>query len=362
MSDPTVNSDRLLDLAEAVCNRTASKNDLAELKSLLLVDQTSCRRYLLYCEMHAALRFEVRADRAAQKVCQPIDIRSITQAAPEVDVPDVDTPSPPPPHPHPPQHRQLLLLGLAGGVPDRDGDLRSQHVGRLLDARVPACTGRQAIVGAGPGGCRAEPKTELVGRITGMVDCKWAGVASDSPVVPLGRKYELASGLVEIIYDTGAKVILQGPVTYEVESATGGYLSIGKLTGKVEKKAAKGFCVRTPTAIVTDLGTEFGVEVSKAGHTTSHVFRGVVRVELVAVDGKAQGSGQVLRENESVQVDGNRGQRKIVVVPGAYVCRLHPRDAQAGNQDARSGRCSGRRRRILRAAEPGPRSDHRESD
>ena len=65
----------------------------------------------------------------------------------------------------------------------------------------------------------AEPKTELVGRITGMVDCKWAGTAFDSPDVPLGRKYELASGLVEITYDTGAKVILQGPVTYEVESS-----------------------------------------------------------------------------------------------------------------------------------------------
>ena len=40
---------------------------------------------------------------------------------------------------------------------------------------------------------------------------------------------------MEITYDTGAKVILQGPVTYEVES-NGGYLAVGKLTGKLEKK------------------------------------------------------------------------------------------------------------------------------
>ena len=96
MSDVAINADHLLDLAEAVCDKTASKNDLVELKSLLLVDQTSCRRYLLYCEMHAALRFEVRADRAAQKVCQQVDIKSITQASPEVDLPDVDTPFPVP--------------------------------------------------------------------------------------------------------------------------------------------------------------------------------------------------------------------------------------------------------------------------
>ena len=51
----------------------------------------------------------------------------------------------------------------------------------------------------------------------------------------LGAEYQLASGLMEITYDTGAKVILQGPVTYSVE-ANGGYLAVGKLTGKLEKK------------------------------------------------------------------------------------------------------------------------------
>ena len=89
---------------------------------------------------------------------------------------------------------------------------------------------------------------------------------------------------MEITYDTGAKVILQGPCTYEVESPAGGFLSVGKLTARVEKKEERRtkneelsasrssfliphsyFAVRTPTATVTDLGTEFGVEVSEAG-------------------------------------------------------------------------------------------------
>ena len=52
----------------------------------------------------------------------------------------------------------------------------------------------------------------------------------------LGDRFALASGLMEITYDTGAKVILQGPVTYEVE-ANGGYLAVGKLTGKLEKES-----------------------------------------------------------------------------------------------------------------------------
>ena len=124
-----------------------------------------------------------------------------------------------------------------------------------------------------------EPQQRLVGRITGMVDCK----IGDSRV-SLGQKCQLASGLMEITYDTGARVILQGPVTYSVE-ANGGYLAVGKLTGKMEKKTSNPqslisnpFSIRTPTATVTDLGTEFGVEVSKEGGTTSHVFQGKIVV------------------------------------------------------------------------------------
>ena len=101
---------------------------------------------------------------------------------------------------------------------------------------------------------------------------------------------------------------------------TGGYLSVGKLTARVEKsdeaersrsKSAipnpqsliPHFAVRTPTATVTDLGTEFGVEVDKQGDTTSHVFRGSVRLQVASGDGKAEGAARVLHENESARVE-----------------------------------------------------------
>ena len=117
-------------------------------------------------------------------------------------------------------------------------------------------------------------------------------IRNQKSLVSLGDKFALSSGLMEITYDTGAKVILQGPVTYEVESAAGGFLSVGKLTARLEKKVASGqwsvadnnetsnpqspipdpslstihhplFTIKTPTAVVTDLGTEFGVEVDR---------------------------------------------------------------------------------------------------
>ena len=118
-----------------------------------------------------------------------------------------------------------------------------------------------------------------------------------------------------------------------MQSATGGFLSLGKLTARVEAwgertanltfssekkepttslapRPSPGekpkiqnpksriskpsplpplpsplFSVRTPTAIVTDLGTEFGVEVERTGATRSHVFQG--RIEVLVAAGRS---------------------------------------------------------------------------
>ena len=139
---------------------------------------------------------------------------------------------------------------------------------------------------------------------------------------------------MEITYDTGAKVILQGPVTYEVES-NGWRLPVG---GQADRKAGKErrqkdecrnlespesifthplihsslFAVSTPTATVTDLGTEFGVEVDKAGR--NHFARlpwlgsSASRFRRRA---KRKARGQVLHENQSARVEKGGGQAGI---------------------------------------------------
>jgi len=205
-----------------------------------------------------------------------------------------------------------------------------------------------------------QPNAEYVGCVTNMVDCRgrirgsdtrdWGleRIRSQQTSIALGDKITLASGLLELTYDSGAKVILQGPATYEVNLHDGGFLAIGKLTAKLEQKqsekvaSAEGsevgvqgvgartqhsvlstqskwapnspdrrttdssssslFTIKTPTATVTDLGTEFGVEVKDSGVTSTHVFRGIVEVRSSDRNGR---HGQVVRliENEAVQVD-----------------------------------------------------------
>ena len=72
-----------------------------------------------------------------------------------------------------------------------------------------------------------------VAKVIGLSGCRWANpemaVTVGQPVA-VGRKLVLASGKLEIAYDIGDRVTLEGPATFEVSSATGGKLSVGKLT------------------------------------------------------------------------------------------------------------------------------------
>ena len=173
---------------------------------------------------------------------------------------------------------------------------------------------------------------------------------------------------MEITYETGARVILEGPCTYEVDSARGGFLSLGKLTARVERSEVRGqgseeanpksqilnqqisnpqslipnplFVVRTPTAVVTDLGTEFGVEVEPSGASRASVFRGKVELRVAGVlpspswrgaggGGKAAGDGGGervirLRENESARVEAGAG-RGVTLTRGTTLASGFPR-------------------------------------
>ena len=126
-------------------------------------------------------------------------------------------------------------------------------------------------------------------------------------------------------------------MTYSVET-NGGYLTIGKLTGKLENRGERRgergegdkseirnlkseisapsplspllsplFIIRTPTATVTDLGTEFGVEVSERGTTESHVFVGTVRVTTIGNQNTPGGQTRVIHAGQFARVMQNEG-------------------------------------------------------
>jgi hypothetical protein len=343
------------DLLSKVLDSTLDDDEQELLAELLRRDPQARRLYHEHITLHALLHWketdgsaDVSGAASAGRPCLQSDIESRIS---EVPSPGLPVPGPEPLIPP-------IILDLSSTLPRTPG-LFAPGGWLFSYAAATVITG-VVILGtwahkvsvsrdyqfAGPSSPPAvpEPTPEYVGRIIGMADCQWADPRTIPPsgaaAVPVGGKYALNSGLIEIAYQTGAKVILQGPCTYEVDSPSGGFLSLGKLTARVEKSEIRNpksegsssfilhpsslFIVRTPTAVVTDLGTEFGVEVNKEGDTTSYVFRGSVRMQ--------SGDGQhpiVLRRNESARAerDGAAGGVRVVRrdaagVPPAFVRQL----------------------------------------
>lgn len=142
-----------------------------------------------------------------------------------------------------------------------------------------------------------------------------------------GQKVAMLSGLAEITYDTGAKVVLEGPCEFVIgardlgleaseeeaaepsrtrkpaDVANSGFLQLGKLVAHVQGKAAEGFTIGTPWADVVDRGTRFGVDVDVTGATVFVVIEGKVDLET-QVSGQTQPRTQRLVAGEAVQVTG----------------------------------------------------------
>ncbi len=374
----TVASDyhsELYELAGAQCEGTMTADQTTRLEELVLGDDRLRRMYILYMHVHACAEERGVGDQRRGMAGLPaidgeagfgvrdsgfgIQGSGSLSAGAVVELPSGQWPRTPDPEPPSPTlsttHYPLPTSDFVGSWAFSYMVATVIMGVAILGFWAYKITHHQHIAEAPSQSVPSDARQEMVfvGRITGMVDVKWSDDPRYLPPpgyahVPLGRKYILDSGLLEITYDSGAKVILEGPCTYEVESTAGGYLALGKLTARVEKERSEVrgqrsdhyplptihyplFSVRTPTAVVTDLGTEFGVEVSDEGATESRVFRGSVKVQVVGGTGLASATPQdvVLRENESARVErGVNGDPQLVLSgeagdPPKFVRRIY---------------------------------------
>jgi hypothetical protein len=146
-------------------------------------------------------------------------------------------------------------------------------------------------------------------------NCRWEGDAAGLALgseLPSGRMLRLASGVAEIEFEIGAKVILQSPATLQLVSANSMRLDIGKATVEIKDERARGFKVLTPGASFVDQGTEFGVEVAPGGGSKIHVFRGAVDVDRKGPEGLPAPPTQRLLANAGARMEaGNEGMTTV---------------------------------------------------
>lgn len=117
---------------------------------------------------------------------------------------------------------------------------------------------------------------------------------------------QLSSGKMELAFDSGARVLLQGAVDFRLETASRAFLHEGKITAYVPPEA-KGFIINTEKGTIVDLGTEFAVSVDRDRKVDVHVLEGVVETSL------AEGSDvKLLKANQSIRMSGGAFKKSLI--------------------------------------------------
>ena len=185
---------------------------------------------------------------------------------------------------------------------------------------IRAQLGNQNPVGVEPA------SSDWVARLTATNNCLWSElddegnsvVTKELPGVAAhggrdlkaGRLLSLVSGRAEFLFDSGARVILEGPAELRLLNNNGAALSTGRLVAKVPP-AAVGFTIDAPNTRSIDLGTEFGVEVKPLAYTEVHVLDGRVETRVLDNRGKETRS-LMLSKNDAVRVAVSANTKPIV--------------------------------------------------
>ena len=151
--------------------------------------------------------------------------------------------------------------------------------------------------------------------VADLIDVKWP---SEEKVFKRGQELPegpivFQSGLVELLYHNGTRVVLNGPCEYLVRGGKNSFCSEGRISAAVSP-AGKGFEIATPFGNVVDLSTEFFVEVTKTECRTD-VIKGRVQFSVPELPIISLSLGQ------AAQVDLYRKVREIPSKPDQYISR-----------------------------------------
>lgn len=176
------------------------------------------------------------------------------------------------------------------------------------------------------------PSDGSVATLTRLINVRW----SDPEAAPgelsrlrIGQSLEFISGQAEIIFDSGAEVVLDGPANFEIRSPLLAFSSQGTISARVGERA-HGFTIETPMARIIDLGTEFGVAIGEKGVTEVAVFRGAVDLAYGVDRRSPLVNPDRLTQGEALRVDGDGRAQRVVSIdsdrfPVAGLVRRHGR-------------------------------------
>ncbi len=280
----------------AVCHGSASDAQVQSLNELLRRDPAARDEYLLRVELHSRL-------------------------ASDPDLFADLTPLPTAPPPDAALNRLDPAPGLAPAENVRPARWARRPAARRLSWALALAAG-VTLLAAGWWGWRewAQPDrrgatSKAIAMLSHVVEAEWA----TGEVTPrLGAPLEpgplrLNSGLAQIVFYSGARVVIEGPAELHLVSPGEATCSAGRLIAEVPPQA-KGFRIGTPEMNVTDLGTVFGVDV-RPRRTELHVFKGGVEFQAITGPSKHQ---QTLREGKGAVAEAANPPQLIPANSGGF--------------------------------------------
>lgn len=259
MNDGNEDSRELRRLVDRLLDGRISEVEVAALDAILKDNPAAQDSLLDYCQFHSVLMFDLHAERVIDRVAA---VRHQTVAA----------------TPH---------------VPRGSGNRPS----KLMYAAMLAVAVTLLIVAATPWLMRPKalkfvPASSILAR-------------------PEVASVKIESGTTELMLANIGSVVLQGPAEFEMLGPTRARLKYGRIKVRITDPRGHGFVVQMPNGEVTDLGTEFGVDVSEEGQNGLVVFEGSVDLRVPGSLANATGDHgdhvERLVEGDGVVV--NRGGR-----------------------------------------------------
>jgi hypothetical protein len=283
----------------AVCHGSASDEQMRGLNQLLRNDPAARDEYILRLELHSRLASDP-------------DLFVLT----EQDASEASSPG-----------RGIML---PQNVSSFQSSRRARKRKQSWVIALAACF---ALLATGWWGLRLSRPNErkgttskAVAMLNRAVDAQW-NQRDEAP--RLGAPLEpgwlrLKSGLAQIVFYSGVRVVIEGPTELQLVSPSEATCQSGRLIAEVPPQA-KRFRVSTPQMNVTDLGTAFGLDV-KERQTELHVFKGSVEFQSSASAAK-----QNLKEGAGAVTENSRAPRLITANPATFTSLF---DLQLKSSDA----------------------------
>lgn len=277
-------NEKLLRLIDKLIDGSINSDDFQRLTELISDDPEALATYADYLNIHAALRQNFRSHLGSENV--RLDLKSDDKTAPRISSGTAGAPV----------RRFRYLAALAATL--------VLGVGLLWSLEDPAPQQAPLQAAAKPTAPTPEvPKTENIERVavlTRLVDVVWDEGSEVAKLdTPLSRQQlNIKSGLMQVEFYCGAAVIIEGPAAFELVAPDRGYAHYGKLRAHVPARA-RGFTIGTESGEVIDLGTEFGLDITRDGPSELHVIDGEVDFQSAGDD---EASPQRLIGGQAIEV------------------------------------------------------------